>query len=431
MRTNRTLFRSLSVALFVALVSLTSAQTYFFISSITTSPSSPTTASPISISVNGDLSSSGSFIVSAEHTVIGNEVHITIFAATTGGLTVLVPHTEVLEIGQLPAGEYEIIVDGTAILDSAPEPDHFFTVNAGGGHDCGTLTVESIQWATFNDTSVVVNVTNSADGFDYPGFILLNQAGDTLALEAVNLFAIGAESWHTLTVDPDAEMPTGPFSGQLQLWTNFYEELACTWDVQDQLCPEDDCVTIFPYLINTGGAIALGDFDWTITDANGSVAASGTITLTMKLPSVQEEVCLPVGSYSLSVTPLQGPTGGALTMGVAGLEWSADVNQPLPQGIPTGPLPFSLVPACFNGPNAVEDRSKDTLPFIVRNVTGGLEVVAIDGSRLGAVTLSDALGRLVATSQVNSDQVVIPVTGLGAYVLQVGQERIKLFAGAQ
>lgn len=405
------------------------AQTYFYIGSISVAPAEPTTNDVITISLTGDFSSSGASIVSTSYMLMGSIVHITVNAEDAGGLGVLVPHTEEVVIDPLPEGSYSILVDGAFILDSAPENQHSFNVT--GGNDCSTLTVGSIQWATFNDTSIVVNVTNTASGFDYPGFVLLDEDGDTIAVETVNLFAISGESWHTLTVHPDANIPSGTFNGQLQLWTNFYAELACTWTVEEQLCPEDDCVTIFPYLINTGNGIALGDFEWTITDANEAIAASGTFTLTKELPSVQEEVCLPVGPYTFSVTSMQEPTGGQLTMGVGGLEWSADVNQPLPQVIPTGPLSFNLVPACFNGPNTLEEEPKQPLPFIVRNEPTGLEVIAIDGSKLGDVTLLDALGRVVSTSKVNGDRVLLPVATMGAYILQVGQHRVKLFAGTR
>ena len=405
------------------------AQTYFYIGSISVAPAEPTTNDVITISLTGDLSSSGASIVSTSYMLMGSIVHITVNAEDAGGLGVLVPHTEEVVIDPLPEGSYAILVDGDFILDSAPENQHSFNVT--GGNDCSTLTVGSIQWATFNDTSIVVNVTNTTSGFDYPGFVLLDEGGDTLAVETVNLFAIGGESWHSLTIHPDAEFPAGPFTAQLHLWTDFYAELACTWILEEQLCPEDDCVTTFPYLINTGGGIALGDFEWTIFDANEAIAASGTFILTKELPSVQEEVCLPVGAYTYSVTPMQEPTGGQLTMGIGGLEWSADVNQALPQVIPTAPLAFNLVPACFNGPNTLEETPKQPLPFIVRSGYAGLEVLAIDGTKLGVVTLLDALGRVVSTSQVNGDRVLVPVATMGVYILQVGQHRVKLFAGTR
>ncbi len=405
------------------------AQTYFYVGSIAVVPAEPTTSDVITIALTGDLSSSGASIVSTNYMLMDNIVHITVNATDAGGLGVLVPHTEEVEIGNLPEGAYGILVDGDFILDSAPENEHSF--NVVGGQDCSTLTVGSIQWATFNDTSIVVNVTNTTSGFDYPGFILLNEAGDTIAIESVNLFAIAGESWHTLTVQPDVVVPNGAFNAELQLWTDFYGEQACTWNLEEELCPEEVCVTIFPYLINTGGAIALGDFDWTITDANGSEVASGTFTLTMKLPNVQEEVCLPVGEYQFSVTPLQEPTGGQLTMGIGGLEWSADVSQPFPQGIPTGPLPFSLVPACFDGTNGLDEAPRRALPFIVSTGTTGIELIATEGRQLGAVTLMDPLGRMVYTQKVNGDRVQIPVATMGAYVVQVDQHRVKLFAGSR
>ncbi|MBK7247357.1 MAG: hypothetical protein IPI05_06785 [Flavobacteriales bacterium] len=35
----------------------------------------------------------------------------------------------------------------------------------------------SVQWATFSDTAIGVNVSNASIGFDYPGFILFDANG--------------------------------------------------------------------------------------------------------------------------------------------------------------------------------------------------------------------------------------------------------------
>ncbi len=65
--------------------------------------------------------------------------------------------------------------------------------------------------------------------FDYPGFILLDQNGDTIAKETVNYFGIGSntqthllEKWQNLVL---------PFEGELHLFSSFYDSLHCIFPI--------------------------------------------------------------------------------------------------------------------------------------------------------------------------------------------------------
>ena len=91
--------------------------------------------------------------------------------------------------------------------------------------DCSSLEIASIY--QYNDTQFVINVYNSSwAGFPYPGFVLFNSFGDTVAVENVNLFGIGEESQHFLELQ-DGVIITSDIS--LQLYTGFYDFLQCEW----------------------------------------------------------------------------------------------------------------------------------------------------------------------------------------------------------
>ena len=91
--------------------------------------------------------------------------------------------------------------------------------------DCSSLEIASIY--QYNDTQFVINVYNSSwAGFPYPGFILFNSFGDTVAVENVNLFGIGEESQHFLELQ-DGAIITSDIT--LQLYTGFYDFLQCEW----------------------------------------------------------------------------------------------------------------------------------------------------------------------------------------------------------
>ncbi|MEO8067846.1 MAG: T9SS type A sorting domain-containing protein [Flavobacteriales bacterium] len=108
---------------------LGSAQTYYYINSISVDPPAPATSDPVTITVHGDLSSTGAYIISSNAQVVGTSVQIDILAADPGGFTVLVPHEVVFSLGLLPANTYTIVMDSTlGVWDMAPLPEHLFIV---------------------------------------------------------------------------------------------------------------------------------------------------------------------------------------------------------------------------------------------------------------------------------------------------------------
>lgn len=403
-------------------------QTHFYLDAISVDPEEPTTNDAITISLEGQLSSSGAHIVSTSYMLMGSIVHITVTAADPGGLDVLIPHTEDVAIGTLPAGSYSILVDGDLILDSAPEFQHSFTVSEAGVPNCDDLTIVSVQWATFSDTAISVHVTNEEIGFDYPAFVLLTAEGDTIAKETTNFFAIANESWHTLQIHPDADVPVGQFAARLDLWTGFFSEFACMWDMTIDLCPASECVTVHPYIGNFGDAMVDGSFAWSVNDDAGAVA-NGTFILAGEQQSDEADVCLTPANYTLVVTPLQEPAGGQLVIGVGGAAWGDGVQQPFPQVIPAPPIAFDVVPGCFDGANGIDPPVVATELLSIRWMNDAVDILSLDGRSLGTVEVRDAIGRLVFTTNTQNDRLRIELDAVGAYVIRARQQAMKFVGG--
>lgn len=412
------------VLLFVALVGR--AQTHFYLDQIVVEPANPTTADVVSIHLVGNLSDGGAYIATALADVSGSQVSITLVAMSNGGITVLVPHTETIALGQLPAGTYTIdFTDAsTGILDSAPPAQHTFTVS-GPEFPCEDLTVE-VQWAPFSDTAVVVHVQHTTvELFNYPNFILFDAAGDTLAVETVTFFGIPQDSWHTLRLVDGATLPIGTFNGRLELWTDFTSTLACTWEQPFDLCPPVGCHTIYPTLANFGGAIPIGTFNWTIAD-DGGVVATGQFELTNEVQQDADTVCLPAGAYFMDVSPLSPPTGGAPTYFVAGPGYLSTDTRPVLWSLPEQ-LEFPLYPYCVESPEGLNEV--DGMGLRAATVPGGLWVHTVDGQPLGALRLLDAQGRLVQATTATTDRHYLAVGTPGMYVLHAGDRTLKVAAG--
>ncbi len=97
--------------------------------------------------------------------------------------------------------------------------------------NCDSLIIDCCDFQHIGNDTLLLTVENTATqtGYDYPGFILLNDMGDTLAMETVNYFVLGTwQQVHTL----DVLMPINPpFTGTIQFWGGFYDTLYCEFQM--------------------------------------------------------------------------------------------------------------------------------------------------------------------------------------------------------
>ncbi len=427
---------SLSGFLFSTLVVLSGpkaeAQTYYYIDQIVVTPAAPTTADAITITVNGALSSTASYIMNTGFNVVGNTVQLNVNAGTQGiGLDVLVPHSESFSIGQLAAGTYTISISGSAMLDSAPGPEHQFTVSGGTPTDCDSLDIISVTWGVLSTDRIVVTAANaSSDLFDYPGFVLLELDGDTIAKEAVNFFGIGTNPQeHLLDVVDGAEIDGNTLDARLHLWSNSYSEFECEFDGTWELCPSVECWMSSPFVVNMGNAIVGADIPYSIENSDGLTMATGTFELTQNQQSDYEPgICLPPDAYTLVLEQIT-PVGGQLYYGItADMMHFQQVQECYLQGSAVNILPFSVFAACIDSDNAVPATSSGTT-IEIRQDENGLLVVAPSGSRIGAYQLLDLEGRMVGEGNLNSDRGQIRLSGLahGVYIFRGAWSRSVRF----
>lgn len=391
------------------------AQTYFYIDQIQVLPAQPTTGDLVSLQLIGGLAGTGVYIVSADAQVVGPNVTVNIVAADNGGLTVIVPYTEQLFLGQLPAGTYTVTINGVNVGDFAPPEQHAFTVSGGGGYPCDSLAIASVEWQAFADTAVMVHAINtSTEIFSYPNFILYDAQGDTLAVETVNFFGIAGDSWHTLDLVDGATMPEGPFQGTLALFTGFGVELACTFTGTWDLCPPAPCSAMTVAMLNQGGALVLGDFAWNIQDSQGSTVGAGVFTLTNDAQFDSAQVCLPPGAYAITVLPLGDPTGGQPVFSVFHESGSVPL-QPV-TWTPPVPLLFNFFGPCAGGPQAIGEPEAIAMLYAIAG--GTLRVWRTDGRPVGPLELIDVTGRVLAqVASATTSEVALPLPAHFAGIL--------------
>ncbi|MCB9169856.1 MAG: T9SS type A sorting domain-containing protein [Flavobacteriales bacterium] len=405
-------------AIAVLLPLCTSAQTYYYINGIDVDPVSPTAQDVIAITLHGDLSSTGAYIVSAAAQVFGGVLQIDITAADPGGLAVLVPHDEVIAVGMLPAGGYQVSINGTNVSDNAANGDHLLNVDGGSWPACDSLWILSIQYAAFHMDQLVATVqNNSSELFDYPSFILFDANHDTIAVETVNFFGIGGTQDHVLVIG--SGIGSGAITGTLELWTGFTQFHACTFPVNTDLCPPPPCSMVYVNITNTGGALVNATFDWTML-ANGQPVGNGEIVMDTLAQMGTDSLCLPPGYYQLQVSSTPTAPGGQIQFGVTDRPFfGGDVlGASYVQNGGPNTLDVPFYSACNNvnaiaGPEAMD-------PLLVRTTSDAIEIERRDGSAIRDLQLTDVTGRTMHRLTGNGPRMTIITSDLpaGIYLLR-------------
>ena len=272
---------------------------------------------------------------------------------------------------------------------------------------CDDLSVTSVTYAPFTDTLIQITLQNTGiELFDLPGIILFDQNGDTLAMESVDLFGIGPTSIHQLEFHANAIIPNGPFMATLELWTDFYAQLTCTFSLIADLCPSDTCTSVYVDLGNFGGALVTSNFDWMITDTLLNELASGTFELTTLVQqSDRDSVCLPHGNYLYWVNSPQA-TGGQLFFAVnSGPLALSGPGATLIQGGGDQNVPFTLFESCIDTPQAIEDPTLELLEIQV--VNGLIHIVAPGNRKIGPIEIYDLQGRVVFRKNIAASTAIL------------------------
>lgn len=104
----------------------------------------------------------------------------------------------------------------------------FVSMSISAQTNCDSLIINCCDFTLIGNDTITLQAQNTASQeiFDYPGFVILDQNGDTIAKETVNYFGIGGGAFQTHTLILKAPLNV-PFQGTLQLHGLFYDTLYC------------------------------------------------------------------------------------------------------------------------------------------------------------------------------------------------------------
>ncbi len=276
---------------------------------------------------------------------------------------------------------------------------------------CDLFYIDDIRYHPFNDSFLLVQAVNqSNDIFSYPGFILYHPNGDTLAVEAVNFFGIGGTHVAQLRILSNTGNEVD--DGVLELWTGFYDSLACIFPVSESFCPDSSCQEFIFSLGNFGGALTQGDFSYSITAQNGNVLASESFFFNDTIQQYRDTVCLPNGSYTLGLAT-DNATGGQLYYTVEELvpdSWGAYISEFYPFGSPPLERSFSIFIKCETEVGVKSPLPKGAGAAITWNAEGIRAIT--EENLILEMAIFDPAGRLVGSLRGPANELFMPAGNL-------------------
>lgn len=276
---------------------------------------------------------------------------------------------------------------------------------------CDLVYIDDIRYDAFNDSFLIVQVTNnSGDIFSYPGFILYHPNGDTLAVETVNFFGIGETHAAPLRILFNTSNEID--DGVLELWTGFYDSLACIFSVSESFCPDTGCHEFIFSLGNFGGALTQGDFSYSITGQNGNVLASESFLFNDTIQQYSDTVCLLNGDYTLGLAT-DNAMGGQLYYSLQELDstiWGSYLSEFFPFGSPPLSRPFSVYKKCDTATGMKDPVLPGATVEIIWNAEG-IRAMAKESPIL-EMAVVDPAGRLAALRRGPANELFMPAANL-------------------
>ena len=291
-----------------------------------------------------------------------------------------------------------------------------------GQPPCVQLTIEHLQYDAFDPSAVQLVVNNQSNElFSYPGFLLVDGQGDTLAREEVSLFGIGTgPQAHYLSADPGVTIPTNGFDATLVLLGNFGDTLYCTWDLEDiTLCPPDSCIQAEIYLTNTGPLVEFNAFWWMYDTNDGTQVANGFLNMDEVNATHFDTTCVPPGAYTLEFSGFS-PIDETYISGITpNYQFTLGTNVALQQDSTPLDLSFTWYTACVDGTNGITTPMERELA--IDQFGDHLRITDPLGRALGDISLWSSDGRLVGQWHTHAPSVQLPLAQLapGVHLVRV------------
>lgn len=278
---------------------------------------------------------------------------------------------------------------------------------------CSQLTID-VQLNPLNSNFIRVYVQNSStEIFSYPGFRIYDEDNNLIGEELVNLFGIGEESIHDIEHTLGEIQAGEAYTLSLELWTGFYESMACTFEDEFVLVPEDECANIGLTTSQIWGMEAQENYLVSIMDLEGNSFFDAVYEFPNENLTYFDEICLPQGCYELNISTDDAMISNTLFATLSVGFSTINVHDSALVGTPFTTIPFGVWDSCvstdINRPGLSSEapllypnpaRTWVMIPF----ENAQAEVYSVEGK---LVTKLSAVDRELNVSELSAGQYIV------------------------
>jgi hypothetical protein len=221
------------------------------------------------------------------------------------------------------------------------------TLTSNAQDPCASLQIVSVQLNALNSEYITIKVLNeSTEIFSYPGFRIYDSDNNLVGEEEVFFFGIGEESVHEVAHSLGDIAAGEEYELTLELWTGFYEEMACSFSDGFILIPEDNCAAINMSLSQLWNTQSEENYLLTINDSEGNEVFSGFYDFPSPDGLYMDEFCLAQGCYEMLIGTDDAMISNTLFVNLDEEFSSVHLSDSAAAGLPVATIPFGIWDSC-------------------------------------------------------------------------------------
>lgn len=288
----------------------------------------------------------------------------------------------------------------------------------GLAQDCEGLSITEVIRDPVNPSQLVIKVeNNSEDLFDYPGFRVYNaETEELIGEEVVNFFGIGQESVHEVPVD-ETFVPGLEYDLEIELWTGFYDQLACSRNMSSVLYPVGE------YCMNTRFQAISTETDggeepnfYLELQQDGEIVFTDNFGLSQQSPMyISDDFCLESGCYTGYISTTDAVISMSAQIQFESEYWQYFGITQVDTGVPSGSFEFEVFDCNIN---SISDRVEAPIQLYPNPVQNTFRL-ELQAENFGQFQLMDLQGRTVKLWNITQSITELDISELpaGTYVL--------------
>lgn len=283
---------------------------------------------------------------------------------------------------------------------------------------CDSLEFVSVQLNALNPEYITIRLNNeTTELFDYPGFRIYDEDDNLIGEEQVFFFGIGVESVHEIPHNLSNISAGEQISLKLELWTGFYDTLACTFEGEYELIPDDACANINLSFSQSWPDQVQENYLVSIFDQDGEEVFNEFYEFPTPDFVYYDEACLDQGCYEMTITTDDAVITNTLFLSLSEYFSSVFMTDSASAGSPFVTINFGIWAGC-DATDIDNGNTLDGAPLLYPNPARTWVMLPMDSE---SVEIFSTSGEKVITAKAENRRLDVALLASGQYIVLVAR----------